>query len=191
MVQLDLIVLAQWVLLAGFLFATVLLLAVTLHNRRRIRRRVCSWYPADRLPVPLGATAFLFVMGTFALMQWLGGAEPRIGLLAGYFAGGCCWWLSSYLRMPVLVTERGIVPDLNRPQLAIAWNQVVDYFEQRQADRHRYVFLYVDTEDRRRRFELDVPSEAAPSVRRLVSEMLDRRFDRRVQRVYGNEPLER
>jgi hypothetical protein len=130
-------------------------------------------------------------MAAFGVAQWVGLAEPRIGLLSGYFLGGACWWLSSYLRLPVIVTERGIVPDLNRPQSAIAWEQVVDYFEQRQADRQRYVFLYADEEDRRRRFELDVPSCAAPSVRRLVTEMLDHRFDRRVHRVYGNEPLER
>ena len=73
---------------------------------------------------------------------------------------------------------------------AVAWSQVVDYFEMAQGNQQRFVFFYLDHTDTRRRLELSVPRSRYAPFARLVREKIDARFNRSAQQVYGKKALE-
>ena len=85
--------------------------------------------------------------------------------------------VAAYLARSVVVTEYGIIHDINRISQAVAWAQVVDYFTV-DADRGvRYVFFYTEEDDpQRHRLEVTVPASRAEAFHRLVEAKLNARF---------------
>jgi hypothetical protein len=98
-------------------------------------------------------------------------------VLLGYPAGGAFWLVAAYLARSVIVTEYGIIHDINRISQAVAWAQIVDYFTV-DADRGvRYVFLYTEENGpQRHRLEVTVPAARADAFQRLVEAKLNARF---------------
>ena len=175
----------------GFVSVTMLLLIVTIMNRMRVRDVRLRWRTGKLLGLPAWPTVFLgavvlFYIGTLALGQ----AVP-LKMVAGYFVGGLFWMFAGLFSSSLLVTEYGVIYHPSRAGHAVAWEQVVDYFETTTASRQPcYVLFYLDTSDTRRRLELMVPRSQRAAFSQIVAEKLDARFALSAQQVYGKKALE-
>ncbi|MDX1548549.1 MAG: hypothetical protein R3247_16250 [Rhodothermales bacterium] len=174
------------ILQVGFLGVTFLLLVVMVANRLRVRRVRMAWRRGPLFGLPAWPSAFLAAVLVFAAGVFLAGHPVPMTLLAGYLIGGAFWFGAGWLAASVLVTEYGLVLQARCDDRAVAWEQIVDYFE---AGPH-VVFFYRDAAGRRRRIELPVPKRCRTAFRRLVREKLDARFERTAQQVYGKKTLE-
>lgn len=175
----------------GFISVTLLLLIVTVMNRMRVRHVRLSWRTGKLLSLPVWPTVFLgavllFFVGALALGQAL-----PLKMVAGYFVGGLFWFVASLFSGSVLVTEYGLIYHPSRAGHAVAWEQVIDYFETTAASpKPCYVFFYLDTSDTRRRLELMVPRSQRAAFSQVIAEKLDARFALSAQQVYGKKTLE-
>ena len=178
------------ILQVGFISVTMLLLFVTILNRMRVRRVLLSWLTGRLLGLPLWPAVFLG-----AVLLFLGGAlavghAVSLKLVIGYLFGGCFWLASTLLSTSVLVTEYGLICHPHRARHAVAWGQVVDYFETKAGRKHHYVFFYLDPAETRCRLELTVPRSRRALFNRVVTEKLDARFDFSVRQGFGKKALE-
>lgn len=175
-------------LLSAFVGVASLSMLLTLISYMRVRRMLLSWRLGR---VPLGPACFLAVVFgglTYALWQ---GHAIRPSVLVGYPAGGAFWFVAAYLARSVVVTDYGIIHDVNRISQAIAWRQVVDYFTVDAERGVRYVFFY--TEEGRRpcyRLEVTVPAGCAETFRRVVEDKLETRFAPSLREAPGRKTLE-
>lgn len=186
----DVLTTLHLILQLGFVGVTFLLLVVTIVNRLRVRQVWLSWPTGRLLGIPLWPSVFLgAVLGLFTVSAAVGSTMPLYAF-AGYLLGGLCWLAAAWLAGTVLVTAHGLLPDVNRPDHAVAWEQIVDYFETAGRRECRYVFLYLDDLDHRQRLEIRVPIRRAASFQHFVRTKLDARFDLPVQHVYGKKALE-
>lgn len=190
MLDADVLRIVHLIVEIGFLFVTFLLLAVTVVNRLRVRQVRLSWRGGPLFGFPFWPTVFLATILVFFGTAMLLGWPFSVWMLAGYLVGGACWLAAGVLSASVFVTEHGLVQNPNRADRAVAWRQVVDYFEQPGGRRLCYVFFYLDASDVRRRIALPVPRAQQSAFRRLVREKLDARFDLSAQEVYGKKTLE-
>jgi len=164
-------------LLSAFVGIASLSMLLTLISHLRIRRTLISWRSGQLYGLPLGPTCFTVValvgLG-YALMQ---GHAVRPSVMVGYPAGGAFWLVAAYLARSVVVTEYGIIHDVNRMSQAVAWGQIVDYFTVDTTRGVRYVFFYADERRRRRyRLEVMVPAARAEDFQRIVESKLSTRF---------------
>ncbi len=186
----DILATLHLILQVGFISVTVLLLFVTVVNRLRVRHVLPAWRTGKLLGLPLWPTVFLvavllFFSGALAMGQALAWT-----MVVGYLVGGVFWFAASLLSTSVLVTEFGLIYHPNRAGHAVAWGQVVDYFDNDTVLPARYVFFYLDPTDVRRRLELTVPRSQRVAFQQIVREKLDARFDLSAQQVYGKKALE-
>ena len=175
----------------GFISVTMLLLIVTVMNRMRVRHVRLRWRTGKLLGLPAWPAVFLaavvlFYAGALALGQTL-----PLQMIAGYFVGGLFWFVAGLFSNAVLVTEHGVIYHPSRAGHAVAWEQVVDYFETKTASsKPCYVFFYLDPSETRSRLELMVPGSQRAAFSRIVAEKLDARFKLSAQQVYGKKALE-
>ena len=186
----DILLTLHTVLLCGFLAVTVLLLGMTAANRLRMPRAVCAWRVPRRDHTLLWPGGFLVVI--LLLMGYLlaTGREVPALFYTGYLMGGTCWWLSVRLAQTVLVTEFGILRDINRRTEGFAWGQVADYVEVRRAGQRWYTFLYDDETGHRRRLDLCVPPRHQAAFGALVLDRLAHRFTLTTEPTHGKTALE-
>lgn len=173
----DLLSIIHLTLLAAFIGIASLSMLLTVISHLRVRRMLLSWQGGRWYGIPIGPACFLaatLIALSYALMQ---GYPVRPSVLVGYPAGGAFWLMAAYLARSVVVTEYGIIHDINRISQAVAWGQVVDYFTV-DADRGvRYVFFYTEDDDpQRHRLEVTVPPSRAEAFHRLVEAKLNARF---------------
>jgi hypothetical protein len=136
-------------LLAAFVGIAAVSALVALVNGLRIPKALLTWrrggWIGRGVPVvPLGFTAAVAVGGAWAQAR---GHAIHPGALVGYPVGGLFWSLAAYLSRSVVVTEYGLVPDINRISRAVAWTQIEDYFTTSTARGPRFVFFYTELED--------------------------------------------
>lgn len=164
-------------LLAAFIGVASLSMLLTLISHLRVRRTLLSWQQGRLGGIPLGPACFLMaaIAGlTYALMQ---GHPVRPSVLVGYPAGGAFWFVAAYLARSVLVTEYGIIHDVNRISQAVAWSQIVDYFVVDAESGSRYVFFYCEEgRQQRHRLELIVPPSRVEAFQQIVHMKLEARF---------------
>jgi hypothetical protein len=175
---------------AGFLGVTSLLLLVTVMNRMRVRHVLLSWRTGKLLGLPVWPTLFLGAVVLFFIGSLVIGQAFPLKFVTGYLVGGVFWFVASLLSSSVLVTKHGFICHPHRAGQAVAWGQVVDYFETHETRKHRYVFFYLDPAETRRRLALDIPHLQQAAFSQVVAEKLDARFERSAQQVYGKKALE-
>jgi hypothetical protein len=173
----DILAFLHLALLAAFIGVASLSMLLTLISHLRVRRALLSWQQGRLGGIPLGPACFLLVaLGgiTYALVQ---GHPMRPSVLVGYPAGGAFWFVAAYLARSVLVTEYGLIHDVNRISQAVAWSQVVDYFVVETGRDVRYVFLYREPgAPHRHRLELTVPARHVEGFQRVIHQKLEARF---------------
>ena len=186
----DVLATLHLILQVGFISVTVLFLFVTIVNRLRVRHVMLGWRTGKLWGLPLWPTVFLvgvllFLGGAMAMGQALSWT-----MVVGYLVAGVFWFAASLLSTSALVTEFGLIYHPNRSGHAVAWGQVVDYFDDNTRPPARYVFFYLDPTETRRRLELTVPRSQREAFREIVREKLDARFELSAQQVYGKKALE-
>jgi hypothetical protein len=178
------------ILLGAFLSVTLLLVLITLMNRRRIQRVRIVWRPGGRWYIPAWPTAFVgIVLLLWSLSLSVGPSLPPI-LFTGYLLGGVFWWVAVWLSQAVLVTEYGIHRYIGRRHEAVAWGQVCDYVELSGPNPIRFSFFYTDDAGHRHRFDLAVPAACQARFRQLLRDKLDVRIAFMAGKRYGEEALE-
>ncbi|MEM1269611.1 MAG: hypothetical protein AAF752_01575 [Bacteroidota bacterium] len=197
--MLDALQTLHHLVLALFVGTTALLFVTTLINRLRIRRVQQSWCAGRLFGLPLLPTLFLLLVTPLFLYAWLADTAPQFlsaGLLAGYLIGGAFWYAAAVLFNSVLVTDFGIIRNVNRLGEAVAWGQVIDYASAPKSaseDVRRctqlYVLIFDDRTKRRNRLELRVPASQHDRFHELVQSKLDARFDFALEQAYGGGSL--
>ena len=190
MVTTDVLATLHSVLLVGFLSVTLLLLLVTLINRVRVQRAVLSWRPPRLGGVPLWPSCFMATVLLLLALASIVGQPVRPEIFAGYLLGGLCWFIASWLSASVVITEYGIVRNINRSADTVAWGQAVDYFSHKEGARSCYVFFFIDNQGGRQRFELWVPLAYQKRFQHVVTAKLDARFEFSMRQAYGKKALE-
>ncbi len=186
----DVLTTLHQILQFGFIGVTFLLMLVTLVNRLRVRDVVLTWHTGSFYGLPVWPLLFLTAVFGFLVAALLTNQSIAPGLFIGYLLGGICWFMAGWLSAAVLVTERGVLRDPNRVEEAIAWEQIVDYFETGEGRNHQFVFFYLDQTDQRCRLELSVPPGRRQQFQHLVTRKLDTRYNLPMRQVYGKKALE-
>jgi hypothetical protein len=186
----DVLMTLHLLLLLGLLGITSAFLLVTVTNRLRLRRILLSWrcgrafgFPA----LPLAADVLLLA-GLIASI--VTDQRAAATLLTGYLTAGSFWLAAATLAKTVLVTDYGIIINVNSQSRTIAWGQISDYFEHHSGRRTHYVFFYSDGTGIRRRLSLDVPARYKPRLEAAVAAKLDSRFEFVAQQAYGKTAME-
>ena len=178
------------VLMSLLLFGTSLYMLVTISNRTRVRRVLLSWrsrWFCRSSAIPLGFTALVLVTLGWT---WYSNWEIHPVLSGGYIASGVFWSIGALLQQLTVVSDYGILKDVNRVNEAVAWGQVVDYFVKERGGTRRYVFFYEDGDGNRKRTSLRVPSDQREAFKEVVERKLDARFNFAVERMYGREAFD-
>ena len=89
------------------------------------------------------------------------------------------------------MTDYGIIPELGKSGDAIAWGQIVDYFEAEELKQIHFVFIYLDFLGERRRLEVTVPSVEVDRFRSFLRVNLDTRMDISEKHTVGHKALEK
>ena len=178
------------ILVVSFVAVTALLLLVTTVNWLRVRQPLMSWRPGSRFRLPAWPLAFLGAVLVLFGCSVAIGAPLSLPVLSGYLLGGSFWLLAATFSTATIVTEYGLLTSVNRLDEAVAWRQVVDYFETVHEGSLHVVFFYLDGASRRQRFELAVPPAQHEAFRSLVDRKLAERFDAALEKSYGNKALE-
>ncbi len=180
------------VLLVLFVGTTMLLMLATFINRLRIRRILFTWCAGRLFGLPIAPTLFLLVVTPLLIYSIMAGhAQPHTHplLLAGYVAGGLFWYIAALLSNSVVVTDYGIIRNVNRIGQAVAWGQIVDYFCCDPKTPGRYVFFYMDKQNEKKRLGITVPRAHHERFRQLVETKLDARFNFSMEQTYGKTAL--
>jgi hypothetical protein len=186
----DLLLSIHLALLFGFAAVTSLLMIVTIANRLRLRRVLTGW-PAGRLfGFPVWPSVFLVLVLGLLAYSILSGHGVAPAIFAGYLVGGAFWFVSAYFSSFIIISDYGIILNSNQAGRAIAWGQIIDYFEFTRGKKRGYVFFFSDGECGRKRLELTVPDVRRREVREIVAAKLDARFEFDLQRTYGKKALE-
>ncbi len=186
----DLFLSIHLVLLLGFIGVTSVLMLVTLTNRLRLRRVALTWRAGPWRGLPVWPVLFLLAILGLLLAAVTAGRPVDESIFLGYFLGGLFWLVSAVYSTSVVVTDYGVVTNVNYAEQAVAWGQIVDYFSFSSPGREGYVFIYVDAGGSRHRLELIVPPEQHKRFQAIMSSRLDARFEYTYQQLYGKEALE-
>jgi hypothetical protein len=186
----DVFTVLHSVLLLGFISVTSLLLLMTIANRLRVDRVVVSWWSGRLCGLPLWPSVFIVTALFFFALSFITGRPIEPVVFGGYLTGGVFWFTSSLVSTATLVTKQGVVCNVNMAGQAVAWGQVVDYFERPHGKHARFVFFYLDGHGTRRRLEITVPAAHREVFVQVIRAKLDARFEFSMQQAYGKKALE-
>ncbi len=178
----DILELLQVLLLFGLLGVSSLFLILTVINRQRLDGAVYS-FPTGKLwglPVlPVLFVAVLIILYSIARAKGLPSNEV---VFLGYMLGALLWGAASFVASLVVITDMGIVRNMNSRDGTLAWGQIEDYFSSASRRAIKYTFFYRDEAGRRQRFEVSVPKEYAKDFSIFVENALEARFKVRRRR---------
>ncbi len=178
-------------LVSAFVAVTALLLGLTVSQRLRIRRVRMTWRSNTAKNVPVWPVLFIGVVAIFLVYAQNTFPSVEIPIYAGYLLGGVIWFVSVLLSTSSLVTDYGIIPELGKSGDAIAWGQIVDYFEVQDAKQIHFVFIYQDFLGERRRLETTVPTAEVDRFRSFLRANLDLRMKISEKHTIGHKALEK
>jgi hypothetical protein len=178
------------ILVLSFVGVTLLLLAMTLVHRFRIRGVRMSWQASSWRSIPVWPTLFMGLIIVFLVYAQNTIPPVHLTVFTGYFVGGMAWFVAVAMSSSVVVTEYGIIPEAGRTSNAVGWGQVSDYFEVEDGKRVHFAFMYQDYLGERKRLDLFVPVQEVDRFRGMVRSKLDVPLDLPAQRVTSREALE-
>lgn len=177
-------------LLLAFIGVTSMLMLVTVINRLRVRDVLLSWPNGRLFGLPVWSSLFLAVVFGFLGFTALQDQIVYPMIFAGYLMGGAFWFAAAVITSSVHVTPHGLILNVNRNGRAVAWGQIVDYFEFGGEGSGGMVFFYLDGTGCRRRLELSVPEFYRTQFKRLVQSRIGARFKSREQGLARRQALE-
>lgn len=186
----DLIPTLHRVALFAFVGVTAVFMLVAVVNRLRLRRPLLVWRRSGAFThVPLGPSLFLMLVAVGGGHVWLTGRPVPLAVLIGYPAGGIFWAVATWITRSVVITEYGIVRDINQGHRAVVWSQIIDYFRTTRKEQPHFAFFYRDADGERRRLDLSVPEKHASFFREIVERKLRTRFSISSEDTYDEETL--
>lgn len=158
-------------------------------RRLCIRRPLVVVQPHAHAGVPLSPLLFLGGVSIAFASAWTASYTLHPIVWAGYPAIGVCWWIALWSVQPTIVTEYGIVPDVQQMETAVPWGRVADYTVVHRDDGGaRFIFFYRDAEAASARIDVAVSAAQYEALARVVAQKLDARFLMAVQRAYRTHP---
>jgi len=134
---------------------------------------------------------FIGVVAVFLVYAQNTFPSVEISIYAGYLLGGVIWFVSALFSSSSLVTDYGIIPELGKSGDAIAWGQIVDYFEVEDVKQIHFVFIYQDFLGDRRRLETTVPTAEVDRFRSFLRANLDSRMKITEKHEIGHKALKK
>lgn len=178
------------VFLSAFVGVTSVSMLVALISRLRIKRPLLVWRTGPLTRIPLGPSIILVLVAfTLGVMAWTGQSVAPSAWI-GYPAGGVFWLIATWLVRSVVVTEYGVIHDINRMHRAVAWAQIVDYVETTRRGRPHFVFFYRDDDQTQSRLDLPVPEGKSKAFGRLVTQKLASRLHLSPEHAFDEETLD-
>lgn len=172
----ELLVGVHLLLLLAFIAVTSMLLLVTVVNRVRVRSVMLSWPNGRFFGLPIWSTLFLAVVLGFVGVSTLQGHSVYPLIFVGYLLGGMFWFAAAMIMSSIHVTPHGIILNVNRNGRALAWSQIVDYFEFGDEQEGGIVFFFADGSGSRHRLEVHVPGVYQKRFAQIVRVRLESRF---------------
>ncbi len=160
----------------GFAGVTTLLLVLTIRNRLRAPQALLTWTDRKVWRSAVWPAGFVMLMGICAVLAADGLHPFALWQVVGLMVCGMNWLAAVVLANTVLVTETGIVTNINHPERTIVWEEVADYFDGGPAPWH-YAFFYQDAANRRIRQDVWVPRPLRRAFGEIVGEALEHRFE--------------
>ena len=99
--------------------------------------------------------------------------------------------MAAWFARTVVITEHGLIRNVNYTDRSIAWGQIVDYFEYTGRCGQGYVFFYTDAGGMRQRLQISVPKEYDQRFKTVIAAKLDLRFEFAARQTYGKTAMER
>lgn len=178
------------VFLSAFVGVTSISMLVALIGRLRVRRPLLVWRTGPLTNIPLGPSLFLLLVAfALSVTTWTGQSVAPSAWI-GYPAGGVFWFIATWLARSVVVTQYGIIHDISRVHRAVAWAQIVDYFETTRQGHRYFVFFYRDGDDSQARLDLPVPERKREAFDRLVAQKLATRLHLSPKHAFDEETLD-
>ncbi len=156
----------------------------------RVRRVLVTWNTGMLGGLPLWPSAFIVLVSGLMFFTVLSGHRISLLIFLGYLIGGAFWFVATMLSSMVLVTEIGIVTNVNKTGRAIAWGQITDYFEVDVRKTAHCVFLYAEEGGKRMRLDLRIPQSRYARFRQIIRSKVDARMEFGFQQAYGKKALE-
>ena len=179
------------ILVSAFVAVTSLLLILTVTQRVRIRRVRMSWRSSRAKHIPVWPIVFIGVVAIFLVYAQNTFPDVQIPIYAGYLLGGVIWFVAALLASSSLITDYGIIPEIGRSGDAIAWGQIVDYFEVEEGKQIHFAFIYQDFLGERKRLVISVPLVVVDRFQEILRSHLDSRMDVSEKHVMGHRALEK
>ena len=176
---------------ATVLVSVAMLVAVI--GRLRIRKPLLVWRNGLLTGIPIGPLLFLCgVAAGFGATYALGYTISPI-LALSYPALGVFWFIAVWHARTVVVTEYGLIHDVQQISTAIPWGQIVDYTATPTDNGTHFIFFYQShrSNTSRQRLDLQVPADSVDVFQEIVARKLDDRFAFSVKEAYSNTPAER
>jgi len=178
-------------LLALITLGSTFLSAYSILNVIRLRNVRLKWKAGKLAGYPIFSTFFLFVTFALAGVVYHYGYTQYYPIIACYGWIGMNWFLASYLASMRFITDHGIVKNINDPSQTVAWHQMTDYVEKKNASGSEFVFIYqqrdpdIFKQNACIRLELDIPPQKLEDFRKIVSYKLGKTMSATSEMIFN------
>ena len=154
--------------------------------RLRIRRPLLAVRTGPLGGLPLIPLLFLCAVAIGLTAAWAASYAVHPILALGYPTIGGLWLVTLWSIQPTVVTEYGLVPDVQRMERAVPWGRIVDYSISRGTDDSaHFIFFYRNgAKAPPARMDVHVPEAQCTLFMHIVQRKLDARFDVALQKAY-------
>jgi hypothetical protein len=108
----------------------------------RLRNKRLSWRAGRLAGFPLFSTIFLGISIILLVTMVKYGSNWEMAASGFYLVISCAWFVTSYFSAKGYITDHGIVKNINDPAQTVAWHQICDFFECRDGDHSKFIFIY-------------------------------------------------
>ncbi len=150
-----------------------------------------TWRSVRIKHIPFWPIVFIGVVAVFLVYAQNTFPDVQIQIYAGYLLGGVIWFVAALLASSSVITDYGIIPELGKSGEAIAWGQIIDYFEVEEGKQVHFGFIYQDFLGERKRLEISVPHAEVDRFREILRSQLDSRMDVLEKHEMGHRTLEK
>lgn len=170
-------VLFHWIL-GFFAVATPIISAYSVGNVLRLRQLRLSWNGGRMVGYPIFSSVFLLMMALVTSLAVWQQQTHLYSTVIGLSWIGVNWFVVSVMASRRMITNTGIVKNVNEPAQTIHWTQIVDYSREDRSNGSHYTFFYQSVNQNGlltgplMRLELFVPTNKVPPFQTLVNRKL-------------------